>query len=56
MEIENFGPRPQNNMEATPLMVGGVLSPRRGSVPMWSPSTRPRAKRCGTTGSTRVRG
>ena len=22
---ENFGPRPQNNMEATPLMIGGVL-------------------------------
>jgi quinoprotein glucose dehydrogenase len=22
---ENFGPRPQNNMEGTPLMVGGVL-------------------------------
>ena len=22
---ENYGPRPQNNMEATPLMVGGVL-------------------------------
>jgi quinoprotein glucose dehydrogenase len=24
-KTENFGPRPQNNMEATPLMVGGVL-------------------------------
>jgi quinoprotein glucose dehydrogenase len=22
---DNFGPRPQNNMEATPLMIGGVL-------------------------------
>ena len=24
-KTENFGPRPQNNMEATPLMVGGTL-------------------------------
>ena len=24
-KTENFGPRPQNNMEGTPLMVGGVL-------------------------------
>ena len=24
-KTENYGPRPQNNMEATPLMVGGVL-------------------------------
>src|SRR6059058_7014 len=24
-KTENFGPRAQNNMEATPLMVGGVL-------------------------------
>jgi quinoprotein glucose dehydrogenase len=24
-KTDNFGPRPQNNMEATPLMVGGVL-------------------------------
>ena len=24
-KADNFGPRPQNNLEATPLMVGGVL-------------------------------
>ena len=30
---ENFGPRPQNNMEATPLMVGGVLYTTAGFRP-----------------------
>src|SRR5687768_16362664 len=30
---ENFGPLPQNNMEATPLMVGGVLSSTAGFRP-----------------------
>jgi quinoprotein glucose dehydrogenase len=30
---ENFGPRPQNNMEATPLMVGGVLYTTAGIRP-----------------------
>ena len=30
---ENFGPRPQNNMEGTPLMVGGVLYATAGFRP-----------------------
>ena len=30
---ENFGPRPQNNMEATPLMVGGILFTTAGIRP-----------------------
>jgi len=30
---ENFGPRPQNNMEGTPLMVGGVLYTTAGFRP-----------------------
>ena len=30
---DNFGPRPQNNMEATPLMVGGVLYTTAGFRP-----------------------
>ena len=30
---ENFGPRPQNNMEGTPLMVGGVLYTTAGVRP-----------------------
>jgi quinoprotein glucose dehydrogenase len=30
---ENFGPRPQNNMEATPLMIGGVLYTTAGFRP-----------------------
>jgi quinoprotein glucose dehydrogenase len=30
---ENYGPRPQNNMEATPLMVGGVLYTTAGFRP-----------------------
>ena len=30
---ENFGPRPQNNMEATPLMVGGILYTTAGFRP-----------------------
>src|SRR5215213_9432333 len=30
---ENFGPRPQNNMEATPLMDGGVLYVTAGFRP-----------------------
>ena len=32
-KAENFGPRPQNNMEATPLMVGGVLYTTAGFRP-----------------------
>jgi quinoprotein glucose dehydrogenase len=32
-KTENFGPRPQNNMEATPLMVGGVLYVTAGFRP-----------------------
>ena len=32
-KTENFGPRPQNNMEATPLMVGGVLYTTAGIRP-----------------------
>ncbi len=32
-KTENFGPRPQNNMEATPLMVGGVLYTTAGFRP-----------------------
>ncbi len=32
-KAENFGPRPQNNMEATPLMVGGVLYTTAGIRP-----------------------
>jgi quinoprotein glucose dehydrogenase len=30
---ENFGPRPQNNMEATPIMIGGVLYTTAGFRP-----------------------
>ena len=30
---ENHGPRPQNNMEGTPLMVGGVLYSTAGFRP-----------------------
>jgi quinoprotein glucose dehydrogenase len=30
---ENFGPRPQSNMEATPLMIGGVLYTTAGFRP-----------------------
>ena len=30
---ENYGPRPQNNMEGTPLMVGGVLYATAGFRP-----------------------
>ena len=32
-KAENLGPRPQNNMEATPLMVGGVLYTTAGFRP-----------------------
>jgi len=32
-KTENFGPRPQNNMEGTPLMVGGVLYTTAGFRP-----------------------
>src|SRR5512132_3575358 len=32
-KAENFGPRPQTNMEATPLMVGGVLYTTAGIRP-----------------------
>ena len=30
---DNFGPRPQNNLEATPVMVGGVLYTTAGTRP-----------------------
>jgi quinoprotein glucose dehydrogenase len=30
---DNFGPRPQNNLEATPLMIGGVLYTTAGTRP-----------------------
>ena len=32
-KADNFGPRPQNNLEATPLMVGGVLYTTAGTRP-----------------------
>ena len=32
-KADNFGPRPQNNLEATPLMVGGVLYTTAGIRP-----------------------
>jgi len=32
-KTENFGPRPQTNMEATPIMVGGVLYTTAGIRP-----------------------
>src|SRR5687768_10119793 len=32
-KADNFGPRPQNNLEATPLMVGGVLYTTAGFRP-----------------------
>ena len=32
-KADNFGPRPQNNLEATPLMVGGVLYTTVGTRP-----------------------
>ena len=32
-KADNFGPRPQTNMEATPLMVGGVLYAPAGIRP-----------------------
>ena len=32
-KADNFGPRPQNNLEATPLMVGGVLYTTVGPRP-----------------------
>ena len=32
-KADNFGPRPQNNLEATPLMVGGVLYTTAGMRP-----------------------
>ena len=51
---DNFGPRPQNNMEATPLMVGGVLYTTRGIPPQRRRDRRaPPAKRCGSTASTK---
>ena len=32
-KVDNFGPRPQNNLEATPLMIGGVLYTTAGTRP-----------------------
>ena len=32
-KADNFGPRPQNNLEATPLMIGGVLYTTAGIRP-----------------------
>ena len=32
-KADNFGPRPQNNLEATPLMIGGVLYTTAGTRP-----------------------
>ena len=32
-KADNFGPRPQNNLEATPLMIGGVLFTTAGTRP-----------------------
>ena len=32
-KADNFGPRPQNNLEATPLMVGGILYTTAGVRP-----------------------
>jgi quinoprotein glucose dehydrogenase len=32
-KADNFGPRPQNNLEATPLMIGGVLYTTVGTRP-----------------------
>ena len=52
---ENFGPRPQNNMEATPLMVGGVLYTTAGFRPNVVAIDAATGKRCGATGSTKVR-
>src|ERR687898_3503898 len=32
-KADNFGPRPQNNLEATPFMIGGVLYTTAGTRP-----------------------
>ena len=32
-KADNFGPRPQNNLESTPLMIGGVLYTTAGTRP-----------------------
>ncbi|RPI48867.1 MAG: hypothetical protein EHM55_24870 [Acidobacteria bacterium] len=32
-KADNFGPRPQNNLEGTPLMIGGVLYTTAGTRP-----------------------
>ena len=49
-DTANLGPRPEYNLEATPLMVGGVgCTPWLARGAMWSHSMPPTAKCCGCT-------
>ena len=53
-KTDNLGPRPEANLEGTPLMVKGVLYSTAGTRRSWWRLTQPRVNCCGSTAKTKA--